>query len=377
MSPEQVADAYARYEAERSRRRLLDFDDLIVACADALAGDSEFADSIRWRTRHLFVDEMQDVNPAQFRLLTAMLADEPDLFVVGDPNQSVYGFNGADPGLLDRLPEILRGTSVIRLDENHRCTPQVVAVATAVLRDGGAVGEVVPPRSTRVDGPVPKVVSHASDGEEAAWAAAQAKLSRTPGRPWSSIAVLTRTNAQLATVQAAMDAARVPSMIAGADLGPASDLRPEGGRRGTDQDEDGVAARPDPGDRDRVVLTTFHRAKGLQWPTVIVLGLGTGLMPIASAQAPAAVDEERRLLYVALTRSEEELWCSWFERSGDEAARGAKGARGPSPWLAPIERAIAELEKEAAPTAAAEVSARVAELRRRLADGTEGADARP
>ena len=140
MSAEQVADAYARYEAERSRRRLLDFDDLIVACADALAGDSEFADSIRWRTRHLFVDEMQDVNPAQFRLLTAMLADEPDLFVVGDPNQSVYGFNGADPTLLDRLPEILRGTKVIRLDENHRCTPQVVAVATAVLREGGAFG---------------------------------------------------------------------------------------------------------------------------------------------------------------------------------------------------------------------------------------------
>ena len=148
MSAEQVADAYARYESERSRRRLLDFDDLIVACADALAGDSEFADSIRWRTRHLFVDEMQDVNPAQFRLLTAMLADEPDLFVVGDPNQSVYGFNGADPTLLDRLPDILRGTKVIRLDENHRCTPQVVAVATAVLREGGAFGvggEVVPP----------------------------------------------------------------------------------------------------------------------------------------------------------------------------------------------------------------------------------------
>ena len=140
ISADQVADVYARYEAERVRRRLLDFDDLIVACADALAGDREFADSIRWRTRHLFVDEMQDVNPAQFRLLTTMLADEPDLFVVGDPNQSVYGFNGADPTLLDRLPEILRGTRVIRLDENHRCTPQVVAVATAVLRDGGACG---------------------------------------------------------------------------------------------------------------------------------------------------------------------------------------------------------------------------------------------
>ena len=354
MSPEQVADAYARYEAERARRRLLDFDDLIVACADALAGDSEFADSIRWRTRHLFVDEMQDVNPAQFRLLTAMLADEPDLFVVGDPNQSVYGFNGADPTLLDRLPEILRGTKVIRLDENHRCTPQVVAVATAVL----APGRLRPARRPRwcrrarrvSTGRCPGRGHTPRDADEAAWAARRAKLSRTPGRRWSSIAVLTRTNAQLATVQAAMDAARVPSLIAGADLGPASDLRADGGRDGarTGDDED-VAAWEDPADRDRVVLTTFHRAKGLQWPTVIVLGLGAGLMPIASAQTPAALDEERRLLYVALTRSEEELWCSWFERSGDEEARGATAARGPSPWLAPIERAIARAREGGRP----------------------------
>jgi superfamily I DNA/RNA helicase len=161
----------------------------------------------------------------------------------------------------------------------------------------------------------------------------------------------------------------VPSMIAGADLGPASDLRAETGRRhGTDDDD--PAPFEDPMERDHVVLTTFHRAKGLQWPTVLVLGLGAGLMPIASAQTPAAIDEERRLLYVALTRSEEELWCSWF---GD-ADPGA-----PSPWLSPIEQAIAELEKEAAPTAAAEVSARVAELRRRLAENgpedPEGADA--
>ena len=108
----------------------------------------------------------------------------------------------------------------------------------------------------------------------------------------------------------------------------------------------------------------------------LVLGLGAGLMPIASAQTPAAIDEERRLLYVALTRSEEELWCSWFERSGDERARGAP-ARGPSPWLAPIERTIAELEEEAAPTAATEVSRRVAELRRPAGRGRRGRRRRP
>jgi DNA helicase II / ATP-dependent DNA helicase PcrA len=366
ISAEQVASTYARYEAERSRRRLLDFDDLIVACADALAGDAGFADGVRWRTRHLFVDEMQDVNPAQFRLLTSLLGDEPDLFVVGDPNQSVYAFNGADPELLRSLPELLRGTRVIRLDENHRCTPQIVAVATAVLQDGDQTDDVVVPATTRIDGPVPTVIAHDDDEAEAAWTATRAKMSRLPGRRWSSIAVLTRTNAQLAKMQAAMDAAQVPSRIAGSDLGPASDLRGGNDRlagsrlaadRSADErsDEDSIS--------DAVVLSTFHRAKGLQWPTVIVVGLTAGLMPIGSALTPSAVEEERRLLYVALTRAEEELWCSWFAH-----ADGATRQR--SPWLEPIERTIRRLQREAAPTEASEVPARVAELRRRL-DETE------
>jgi DNA helicase-2/ATP-dependent DNA helicase PcrA len=371
INTEQVADVFARYEAERSRRRLLDFDDLIVACADALAGDSAFADAVRWRTRHLFVDEMQDVNPAQFRLLTAMLGDEPDLFVVGDPNQSVYGFNGADPTLLHRLPEILRGTKVIRLDENHRCTPQVVAVATAVLRqdqsDAAVLSGIDATVSSRVDGPIPQVITHASDEEEAAWAATRAKMSRTPGRRWSSIAILARTNAQLATLKAAMDAAHVPSQVAGSDSGPASDVRAVTGGRRHDYDEEELTEIPV--DTDKVVLTTFHRAKGLQWHTVVIVGLSAGLMPLASAQTQEAIDEERRLLYVALTRAEEELWCSWSESGGDGDGEGKRPARQrqPSPWLEPIERTIVRLTKEATPTPATDVAARVAELRQRLA----------
>jgi DNA helicase-2/ATP-dependent DNA helicase PcrA len=380
MRAEQVADVFVRYEAERARRRVLDFDDLITACADALAGDAAFADAVRWRTRHLFVDEMQDVNPAQFRLLTALLSDEPDLFVVGDPNQSVYGFNGADPSLLYRLPEILRGTKVIRLDENHRCTPQVVAVATAVLRDSETdetvLGEIDAASSSRVDGPVPTVIAHASDADEAAWTAARAKQSRTPGQRWSSIAVLARTNAQLVAIKAAMETANVPCQVAGSDLGPASDLRGGGWRRSEREREREDEEDVDPIDHDRVVLTTFHRSKGLQWHTVLIIGLSSGLMPLASAHTAEAVNEERRLFYVALTRAEEELWCSWS--AGDGTAEHPTGSvRAPSPWLEPVERTIAQLTKAAAPTAASDVAARVAELRQRLAGEESGqADAR-
>jgi superfamily I DNA/RNA helicase len=243
----------------------------------------------------------------------------------------------------------------------------VVAVATAVLRDNEpdetVLAEIDAARSSRVDGPVPTVVSHASDADEAAWAADRAKRSHTPGRRWSSIAVLARTNAQLAAVQAAMDAANVPCQVAGPDLGPASDLRAGGtSRRHDDPDDEDVVKV----DHDRLVLTTFHRSKGLQWHTVVIVGLSTGLMPLASAQTPAAVDEERRLLYVALTRAEEELWCSW------SASEGSPRTRTASPWLEPIERAIRQLAKAAAPTEASDVGARVAELRQRLMGGEEG-----
>jgi DNA helicase-2/ATP-dependent DNA helicase PcrA len=101
----------------------------------------------------------------------------------------------------------------------------------------------------------------------------------------------------------------------------------------------------------------------------MIIGLSEGLMPIASARTPEAVEEERRLFYVALTRAEEELWCSWSASEGSAGDPGSRRQRGPSPWLAAVERTIARLAQAAAPTATSEVSARVAELRRRLDSG--------
>ena len=264
---------------------------------------------------------------------------------------------------------------MIRLDENHRCSPQVVAVATAVLRDSETdetvLAEIDAARSSRVDGPVPTVVAHPSDAEEAAWAAARAKRSHTPGRRWSSIAVLARTNAQLARGAGGHGSGQRALPGGRGGPGPASDLRTPGRHVATvDHDDEPDAEEVD---HDRVVLTTFHRSKGLQWHTVVIIGLSAGLMPLASARTTDAVDEERRLLYVALTRAEEELWCSWSASEGHRPL-GHRGPARPVRWLAPIERTIAQLTKAAAPTEAADVSARVAELRQRLMAGEMGLD---
>ena len=199
--------------------------------------------------------------------------------MVGDPNQSVYGFNGADPTLLDRLPELLRGHEVIRLDENHRCTPQVVAVATAVLREGGAAraSVVAPPHDPGRRAGAP--------GGAARHRRRRGGLGGRPGqdvaRPGPAVVVDRRADPhQRATGHGAGGHGR------GAGAEPGRRLRPRAGERparraGPREPEDVEDRRPGRRGRpgataDRVVLTTFHRAKGLQWPTVIVLGLGDG-----------------------------------------------------------------------------------------------------
>ena len=133
ISVDQVVDGYSAYETALQRRRMVDLDDLLIRAGDLIQSDAAFAERIRWRYRHLSVDEFQDVNPAQFRLIRATHGRSPDLCAVGDPNQAIYGWNGADPRLIHRLPDLVVGLEVLRLDTNHRSTPQVVAAARAAL----------------------------------------------------------------------------------------------------------------------------------------------------------------------------------------------------------------------------------------------------
>ena len=323
MTPEQVEEAFGEYEAALARRHALDLDDVLVRAADLFHDDAGFAERMHWRYRHLSVDEFQDVNPAQFRLIGALLGSRDDLCAVGDPNQAIYGWNGADPTLLARLPQVVAGMEVRRLDENHRSTPQVVAAATAAL--GGTV--VVPPRSAADDGPMPVVTAYDDDGAEAEAVAAALLDGSEDGAPWSDQAVLARTHDQLATVARALTRAGIPHRMA---PGPESPSR--GGHRPPGP---GCAGGPTPGD-DVVELATFHRAKGLEWRSVHVVGVEEGFVPIVYAESSEARDEERRLLYVALTRASRDLHCSWARSR--RMANGRQMERQPSPWLAAVAR---------------------------------------
>ncbi len=298
-----VADHFAAYDRSLSRSGALDVDDLVVRAGDLLEDDRAFADAVRWRYRHLFVDELQDVTPAQFRLVVTLLGPAQDLTAVGDPNQSIYGWNGADATLVRSLDEHLAGLTVVRLDDNHRSTPQIVAAANAVL--GSAL--VGRPRSRRSPGARPTLGAWHDEQAEAEGVAATL-LAWATERPWGDLCVLARTNEQLTMVEQVLRRSGVPV------------------RRAGDEQRD---------QRDAVDLTTFHQAKGLEWWGACVVGLEDGLVPIARCTSEDQRAEERRLLYVALTRATDRVACSWAH-SRRLPGRGQRRQR-PSPWLAALE----------------------------------------
>ncbi len=427
LAPGAMASVYERYELEKRRRGLVDYEDLLMACVTAIETDSAFAARQRWQFRHLFVDEVQDLNPAQARLLTGWRGSHNDLCVVGDPNQAIYSWNGADPTYLRAFPQREAGATVVVLDDNFRSSPQILGVADAVLASGPGARQASL-RPNRPDGPIPTVRSFATDRDEARGIARAARDAHHPGLAWSKIAVLTRTNAQLVAFEEAFRAADIPYRVrgGGAFLG-----RPEVQsalaelQRGSGSFEarladlaamaraheghDGSVAARNPaqerqaalvelvrlgheyrsldasatpegflswltatlqrndesaGHSDVVELSTFHAAKGLEWEVVFLAGLEQGLVPIGHAKRDEEIDEERRLLYVAMTRAEAKLHCSW---SAERTFGSRSVPRRPSPWLAEIDAARAALAEGNRP--GPDWRAHLAEQRARLRSG--------
>lgn len=411
LEPAAVAVMYSRYEEEKRARRLVDFDDLLRLAARDLRADPDYAAARRWQFRHLFVDEFQDVNPLQFDLLEQWHGGEQagierDLCVVGDPNQAIYGWNGADPSLLERLDHHLVGCETVELSDNYRSSPQILGVANTVL--SSTIGPGRPPahplhlRPHRGDGPTPTITACPDEVAEARLIARRVRDAHAPGRPWSDHGVLVRTNAQLAVLDEAFGAMGIPTRTrGGARLLDQPEVRAAIGQLQRDQgllaerldelqteldsptedpapiDEERAAnlaevvrlgreylaldaagtgqgfaqwlratLRSDDGTRsdDAVDLTTFHAAKGLEWSVVHLAGLEDGLVPVHAASTEEALAEERRLLYVAITRARSVLHCTYAERRsfGDRSLQ-----RRPSPFLEAIELAVEMLSQGA------------------------------
>ncbi len=213
LKPDMIAEVYAAYEHRKRRGGLVDFDDLLALCARALEDDDAFAAAQRWRFRHLFVDELQDVNPLQFRLLEAWRGDRYDVTAVGDPQQAIYGWNGADAGFLLDIHRHWPPAEVIELQRSYRSTPEILEGAAAVLRGAKQAARAI--EATRAGGPPPHLSGHADDRAEAIAIARAARLAHAPGRPWAEQAVLVRTHAQTHLIVEALRENGIPHRVRG------------------------------------------------------------------------------------------------------------------------------------------------------------------
>ncbi len=379
LAAAEVAERFRQYEAAKARRHVVDFDDLLAACAAAIEGDPGFAAAQRWRFRHLFVDEFQDVNPLQFRLLEAWRGDRWDVFVVGDSHQSIYGWNGADAALLDELGRRWPALETIHLDRTHRSTPQITAAAASVIAAAGLPDRH--PSSSGAPGPPARILEHADEVGEIRAIARAIRRRRGGELSWKAFAVLARTHDRVLELDRGLAALGVPTRMRrqasllddpgvrrvlyllrdderplltalGSAIGdhpdPAVESLAEAAEAQRTKD-DTITGRAfvgwayanlsdDEHEPDAVTISTIHAAKGLEWPVVHVAGCEDGSIPIGSARRREARDEEARLLYVAVTRAEQEVTLHWAR---ERTVRGVRRQQDRSPFLAGFEARVA------------------------------------
>jgi len=124
---------YQRYEDLLAWQQLLDFEDLIAKVLEALASDADALGRLRSRFRYLFIDEYQDINYGQYRLVRKLFPEKSNICVIGDPNQSIYGFRGSDRAYFERFSQDYPGAGEVHLIRNYRSTPAILAAAAQIL----------------------------------------------------------------------------------------------------------------------------------------------------------------------------------------------------------------------------------------------------
>jgi DNA helicase-2/ATP-dependent DNA helicase PcrA len=387
LPPADLAALYACYEGLRSERNLVDFESVLELTAAILAGHPAAAAAVQDRYSYFVVDEYQDVNPLQKLLLDQWAGGRDDVCVVGDPRQTIYSFTGATPAYLTGFPLQYPGATVIRLVRNYRSTPQVVALANRVF---AASAEALVAQRPPGQAPLlTEHDDEPAEAAEVARQAAGLVAAGTPAREIAVLVrtnAMTRGYEEALTtvgvpfqlrgaerffdraeVKQAITLLRIAARSAGPGEDPASAVRPvlaglgltrePPGGRGRSRERwesldalaqlaaDFLAAAPAatladlaaelelrsslghaPG-TGGVTLASLHAAKGLEWDAVFLPGLTDGAVPIVYAQSAEAIEEERRLLYVGITRARERLFLSWSLARTPGARKNRKPSR--------------------------------------------------
>ncbi len=219
VTPATVAKVAADYERVKAERQVMDYDDILLCAVSLMHEHPEVAQEFRSVYRHFVVDEYQDVSPLQHSLLLQWLGDCDDLCVVGDPDQAIHSFAGADARFLTNFSREFPDAHVLHLNANYRSTPQILKAANELLHPPGrpAVGRGVILRPV-LDAGRPVDLAAAQDPVAeaehlAGWLAARHRA----GIAWSDMAVLFRVSAQSPALESALDGEHIPYHVRGSE----------------------------------------------------------------------------------------------------------------------------------------------------------------
>jgi DNA helicase-2/ATP-dependent DNA helicase PcrA len=209
-----AADVYVAMQQALRVANAMDFDDLLLHPLTLFRDHPDVLDRWQHRFDYLLVDEFQDTNGAQYALVRALAARHRNLFAVGDDDQSIYGWRGADVGNMRALQTDFPGTRLVRLEENYRSTRPILDAANAVIaRNTGRLGKTL--RTSRPGGDPLIVLAAADERDEAEWIAADLTRREREGGDYAGMAVLYRTNAQSRALEEAFRRGGVPYRIVG------------------------------------------------------------------------------------------------------------------------------------------------------------------
>jgi superfamily I DNA/RNA helicase len=206
---------FEKYEHYLKTRRVVDFDTLVIKAAELLERPADGA-AIRSRWDVVLVDEFQDLNPVQYRIVRALAADHHHVFAVGDDEQSIYSWAGADPKVFRQFAGDFRLATEVHLEENRRCPRGVFALARKLIAFNPPLfTSRFPPRADR-ESPFPVVVeSFDTEDGESAWIIDDVKRDRAEqGHDWGDVALLYRKHEIGETLEAGLLNAGVPCRLA-------------------------------------------------------------------------------------------------------------------------------------------------------------------
>jgi len=210
-----LREAYAAYERQLRAANAVDFTDLLALAARLLEEAPDVLERYRDRFRHLLVDEFQDTDEIQYDVVRLLAAPHDNLCAVGDDDQSIYSFRGADVGNIRTFHEDFPEARVVRLEQNYRSTTAILDAATRVVNGGGGGRTPKHLWTDRGDGVVPTVTQARDEPDEAHRVVGAVRRELAAGVQADDVAVLFRTNAQSRHLEEAFNRSGIPFVLIG------------------------------------------------------------------------------------------------------------------------------------------------------------------